>query len=144
MYCIYANNARLAEYKTVERYGSTGGYGTDYLANRTCSHCKANAFKHGLFRCLDARYFGSEIAAKLGDAHESSTLLGTPQDIRESQMDIHNNNVGIKIYNSHSSKMEFIKKIQVDTWSEKVNSAMNEGTFYYLGSDGITKIKSNQ
>ena len=94
---------------------------------------------------MDARYFGSEIAAQLGLDHEANTINSPDeQNVRNSQMDIHNNGIGVLTFNNNSPGMDFRVKMQVDTWAGKVQDMMNAGYFYYLSEDGLTRINSNQ
>lgn len=89
---------------------------------KNCSSCKGNAFKHALFRVLDAVSFGREISWQLGEAHESLEELN-PATV----MDKKNNAVGLQIYDAHKHG-----GAGIFYWGSKVGDIMNNGGLVFL------------
>src|SRR5690606_5673949 len=84
--------------------------------------CKGNAFKHVMFRILDAVSFGREFSRKLGDAHESDQ-----DDNIATIMDKKNNAIGLRLYEEHKNW-----RAGVFYWTDKTGNAMNNGRLVFF------------
>lgn len=76
---------KLAEKWALYKFGNMPGW-NDCL----------DAFRHAMFNANNAFYLGSGVAKEFGDAHECDN---SSQDYFEGVMDLHNNAMGINIYN---------------------------------------------
>ncbi|PHS10306.1 MAG: hypothetical protein COA88_02355 [Kordia sp.] len=79
---IIKANKQPAEVETVARFGVNG------------RNDKSDAFRHAFFNAMNANDAGMMIANLFSDAHESEN---PPNLIKEEQMDLFNNNVGLNI-----------------------------------------------
>ena len=115
-----ARNSNNAENTTIDIYGSNS-------QNR-----KPNAFKHTYWMALNAKYIGPNLALMFGEAHESQT---PPARQLEKNMDLHNNTVGVLLYNSGDTE---------DMLKNEAQAAVINGACRYITNlDGNGNVQSN-
>lgn len=88
----------------------------------------ANAFKHAFWSATLSMLVGPRTALEITDAHEANSFLTLP-----GQMDLHNNDLGIKIYKNLSVSDRNQAKI-----IEKVLQAIDTGQGRWLSPTGLT------
>ncbi|GAA4440465.1 hypothetical protein GCM10023091_24150 [Ravibacter arvi] len=126
----YSQNNTTKYRLNILRYGAnaliagkaTAAYFNNSVAS-TCSSCKGNAYKHALFRILDANSFGRETSRLLGEAHEADQQQNAPETI----MDRKNNTEGLRIYDSYRNSIN-----NLFSWGSHVGQAMTDGRLVFL------------
>jgi hypothetical protein len=108
---IIKANKNPAEQETFNRFGING------------RNDKSDAFRHAFFNAMNANDVGIQLALAFSNAHESETpsLL-----IKEVQMDIHNNAIGVNIGVNASI---FVSDLDL---SNTVYQSLLNGLLYYL------------
>lgn len=125
----YSGENKIRYRLNVLRYGANAYSATSatyaYFHSKQagdCGECKGNAFKHALFRILDAVSFGREVSGQLGEAHESE------EDPSKSMiMDRKNNYAGLQIYDTHKNG-----GAGIFYWGSKVGDVMANGALVFL------------
>lgn len=101
---VFLSNDAL---KTTDSIKQTGLIGQDNNGGRL------DAFKHGFWMARLSQNIGKNAALKLGNAHEKGNYLdfknGTPEDGQlpdkpSSDMDLYNNEIGVRLGQEHPSK----------------------------------------
>ncbi len=95
---LYTMNAQDA---TIDATLIMTSLGRDGSKARTCANCRANAAKHAAWLIRNSFIFGTSTANSLGVAHETNTS-GTERD-----MDLHNNQVGLSLYNQNEGNIAY-------------------------------------
>lgn len=136
-FIVYAMNAALASESTDWRfdYGTTNG-----KPAVSCEVCSGNAYKHALFRALDAHVFGVSKSQRLGNAHEGG--LGSPDPNNPNYnpdvaMDVFNNSKGIDAYNAVPWYWQWAGSgVALYKYMEVINGYYGGGNLEYIKSDG--------
>lgn len=89
-----------------------------------CGDCRANAFKHALFRVLNGWSFSRGVSKTLGEEHEGSDLSVA------SQMDRHNNTQGLLVFDT-------VGMFAVQSASNEIDARMDRGELKYVNDYGI-------
>jgi hypothetical protein len=109
-----------------------------------CGVCTGNAFKHALFRILDAHSFGISRASRLGEAHERNSLPGD-----ERNMDLFNNEVGLQIFSNPNLiffQNTIMEESTLSMYLKSLNFLINNGNLQYIkfqNGDNGTEILVN-
>ncbi len=136
-FIVYAMNAKLASETTDWRfdYGNTNGKPAE-----NCGVCSGNAYKHALFRALDAHVFGAYKSQRLGNAHEAEQGSPNPNDANyniDVAMDIFNNGKGINAYNSLPWYWHLAGSgLALSKYIDILNGYYSNGGLQYIKSDG--------
>lgn len=136
-FMVYAMNAVLVSESTDFRfnYGTTNG-----KPAVGCEVCSGNAYKHALFRAVDAHAFGVSKSERLGDAHEAGTGSPDPNNPNynpDVAMDVFNNGKGIDAYNEaswlwHSAGVQ----VAISKYMSIINGYYDNGNLKYIRYGG--------
>lgn len=101
-----------------------------------CSQCIGNAFKHAIFRILNAASFGVNRSVQLGDAHESGQA---PPQLIDRNMDIYNNGKGIEVFNGRMPEWTacnlMCRARMLPAWVSDLNDRIITGDLKYIRKD---------
>lgn len=113
-FLAYAANAYGATRSTARKFNESAS---------DCGTCKANAYKHAIFRIFDAETFGRDIAEQLGKAHEPKVVPKLPETI----MDEKNNASGLSIFDTYGYTYR-----ETYFWEVTLLNAINSGSLCFL------------
>lgn len=100
----------------------------------TCAWCIGNAFKHAIFRVLNAATFTRQISINLGVAHELNAPIANI--VKDTEMDTYNNAQGIAVFDGRLSEWLgcslMCKPQLLGSWIQDINQRISNGQLQYL------------